>query len=501
MTQAAPGTLLEAALAMWRRSGAPEDAAALDARTRAALTEWSPPPASSARTFHRAWLRAVDDPVGRGWGLATLLEYLPGDDRVQRACALAKRIEALTRHGPDPRFGAAAARVRSSDAATSVARLWSALVRLEAAAAPDPAPPAQVKAFPPATPEIAALWQAVHARPDDDGALAVLADALQGIGDPRGELLALQLAAGDGGDDAARVERRRVLLASCGAAWLGGLAPITGSASFERGVLRRWQLDHEILASDRRWHGLVEDPGLATVTDLVGTAYNRDGYSEMYARFVASPAMCSLARIDVHDRRSIDALGHAAPSLRHVAVAASSSYPPDPGSSLRLGELIDALGARPGVTSIAITESMFDRFAAAPWFPRLSALTLGVGSQMRRGLTRWGALPPGMQLTLVPDARVPPCAWSFPWDFGVTLRREDRGAVARISGEWLLLPLDVLTALPDDVVRVEVDHGDAGMAERIREALARPAVEIVHRPEPRRAVVFVPAERDVRRAR
>jgi hypothetical protein len=324
---------------------------------------------------------------------------------------------------------------------------------------------------------------------------------LQGIGDPRGELLALQLAAGDGGDDAARVERQRVLLASCGAAWLGGLAPITGSASFERGVLRRWQLDHEILASDRRWHGLVEDPGLATVTDLVGTMYNRDGHSEVYARFVASPAMRSLARIDVYDRRSIDALGHAAPSLRHVAVVASSSYPPDPGSSLRLGELIDALGARPGVTSIAITESMFDRFAAAPWFPRLSALTLGVGSQMRRGLTRWGALPPGMQLTLVPDARVPPCAWSFPWDFGVTLRREDRGAVARISGEWLLLPLDVLTALPDDVVRVEVDHADAGMAERIREALARPAVEIVHRPEPRRAVVFVPAERDVRRAR
>src|SRR6185436_761449 len=196
MTKAAPVAALEAALAMWRRSGAAADAAALDARAQAALTGWIAPSTTSERAFHRAWLAAVNDPVGRGWALSTLLHHLPGEDPIQRACALAKRIEALARHGPDPRFGAAAATVRRSET-TSVQRLWSALLRLEAGAEVDRARPPLVTSFPPATPEIAALWQAVDARPDDDAALAVLADALQGIGDPRGELIALQLATGD----------------------------------------------------------------------------------------------------------------------------------------------------------------------------------------------------------------------------------------------------------------------------------------------------------------
>jgi len=501
MTKVAPVAFLEAALARWRRSGASEDAAALDARAEAALAGWTPPSADSARMFQRAWLRAVDDPIGRSWALTTLLHHIPSSDPIQRACALAKRIDALARHGPDPRFGAAAAMVRHSDVPTSVQRLWSALMRLEAAAAVDRAPLPLVTSFPRATPEIAALWQAVQAQPDDDGALVVLADALQGIGDPRGELIALQLAAGDGGDDAARMERRRVLIASCGAAWLGPLAPITGAASFERGVLRRWQLHYDFSASDRRWHALVEDPGLATIADLVTTSLGADGYGEVYARFVASPAMRSLARVDVHDRRGIEALGLAPPSLRHVACGFPTGHPSDRGNNMLVGPLIDAIGDRPGVTSIAIAESLFDRFAEATWFRRLSSLTLGVGSQIRRGLTRWAALPPGVQLTLVPDARGPACMTRFPWDFGFTRERRGGATVARLSGEWLLLPLDVLTALPHDVARVEVDHADAGMAERIRGALARPEVEVVHRPEPLRAAVFVPAESALLRPR
>jgi len=101
----------------------------------------------------------------------------------------------------------------------------------------------------------------------------------------------------------------------------------------------------------------------------------------------------------------------------------------------------------------------------------------------------------------VPECRLPACATSFPWDFGVTLSRVGSATVARVTGEWLLLPIYVLGALPADVERVEVDHPAAAMVERVREAVARPSVEIVHRPEPRRAVVFVPTERDVRRAR
>jgi uncharacterized protein (TIGR02996 family) len=501
MTSAAT-TRLEAALAIWRRTGTTDDAITVYQRGQEALTGWTPPAADSDRAFHRAWLRAVDDLVGRGWALMTLLERLPGSDPVQRASAIAKRLDALVRHGPDPRFGAAAGAVRQLAAALSLPRLRAALARLEAAADAQGADVVPVVSeFPPATPKILALWQAVHARPDDDSALAVLADALQGIEDPRGELIALQLAAGDGGDDVARIERRRLLIASCGAAWLGRLAPITAAASFERGVLRRWQPAFELPPADRRWDALCTDPGLATVTDLVFPAgsrddYNRGDYNFVHSAFIASPAMRSLARIDLHELHPLDALARASPSLRHVAC----SFPPE-----LCGEYFDGLSAalerRPGITSIAILESLFDRFAAAPWFRRLTDVTLGVGSHMRRGLARWAALPPGVRLTLMPEARVPPCSTSFPWDFGVTLTRVDGATIARLSGEWLLLPLDVLTALPGDVARIEVDHADAPMVERVRSALGRPAVEIVRRPEPLRAAVFVPTERDVRRAR
>ena len=493
---------VEAALAKWRRTGAFEDGAVFHERAHAAVAAWTPPDASSERTFHRAWLRAVDDPVGRGWAVTTLLQEIPGADPIQQACALAKRLDALARHAPDPRFRLAVIRVRNSDAALGVPRLRVALARLDAIAEPETdGPVRRVTEFPPATPEITALWQAVRAQPDDDGALAVLADALQGIGDPRGELIALQLAAGDGGDDTARLERARALIASCGAAWLGRLAPITGAASFERGVLRRWQLHCDRPPSDASWAALVEDPGLATVTDLVSTSYFMNFSPEVYTRFVTSPAMRSLVRVDVFDRASVAALARAAPSLRHVACVVPGDESPADALAPTLDAFLDELGRHRGVTSVAIPESLLGRLAAARWFHRLTAVTLGVGSRMRRGLAWWAELPAGMQLTLVPEARLPACATSYPWDFGVALTREGRATVARLTGEWLLLPLYLLTALPADVERVEVDHPAAAMVERVREALARPGVEIVHRPEPRRAVAFVPTHRDLHLAR
>jgi len=65
MAAAAPTALLEAALTTWRHTGAPEDAAVLEAHARTALAGWTPPITSSPRTFHRAWLRAVKDVTGR----------------------------------------------------------------------------------------------------------------------------------------------------------------------------------------------------------------------------------------------------------------------------------------------------------------------------------------------------------------------------------------------------------------------------------------------------
>lgn len=477
---------LTALLVKWRQTGAPEDAAVFMERARAAAASFSPPATGSEREFHRAWLRAADDPVGRGWALARLIEQLPGTDPIQQASSLAKRIEVLLRHGPDPRFAGAAATIRSLDVATGVRRLRAAVARLETAGLANTTGALPlVTVFPPPTPEIQALWRTAEAHPDDDGAVAVLADALQGIGDPRGELLALQLAAGSC-DEPERSERQRRLVASCGAAWLGRLVEVTQGASFERGVLRRLQFSRKHRPTDPIWDRLVGDPALASIVDLVGGYVN----GQVYARFVTSPAMRSLTRIEVFDQQSLAAVVRAVPSLAHVAYAIVGGR--------ERNELIEALEHRPGVTSIAIAEPELEPFMAAPWFRRLSALTLAVGTHIRRGLAAWGALSPSMRLTLVPEVRLPMCTTSYPWDFGVTLERAGEGTIARVSGDWLLLPLDVLTALPPDVVRIDVDHPSPIMVDRIRSALARPAVDIVHRPVRRLIAVFNPEQREPR---
>ncbi len=61
------------------------------------------------------------------------------------------------------------------------------------------------------------LYAAVYAAPTDDGPRRVLADALLEAGDPRGELIALQLSGGD-------PERVEALLKKHGEKWLGPLA-------------------------------------------------------------------------------------------------------------------------------------------------------------------------------------------------------------------------------------------------------------------------------------
>jgi uncharacterized protein (TIGR02996 family) len=481
MVTASPTTLLEAALTTWRHTGAPEDAAMFEARARAALAGWTPPATSSPRTFQRAWLHAVKEVVGRCWAIETLTQQLPGDDWAQRAAALAKRVEALVRHGPDPRFRRVLAAVRDWEDTDRNHRLSAACALLRETASPQDATAVPVVArFPPPTRETTALWQAVYADPDDDGSLAVLADALQLAGDPRGEVMALQLA--PGGDEPAQAEQLSRLIASCGAAWLGRLTQVTGAASFERGAVRRLELASERKAHHDSWDALIADPALETVADLLPG--NVD--SDVYARFITSGAMRSLARIEIFDARSLAALAHAVPSVTHVACVLAN-----------VDEVIAALPHRHRITSIAIAESAFELLKAASWFRRLTAVTLGVGTRFRRGLARWAQLSPPATLTLVPDIRLPACARRFPWDFGVTLAREGDATVAQVSGEWLLLPIDVLTALPPDVVRIEVDHPSPAMADRIASAIARPAVEVVHRPTPRRAAIFVPTQRDL----
>lgn len=112
-----------------------------------------------------------------------------------------------------------------------------------------------------------ALLGAIYDAPDDDAPRLVLADALLERGDPRGELISLQLR-GDPDRDARK--RERELLELHGKQWLGELAPIVQAGfTFERGFLAECRIDNRHLD---RVQKLAGHPAWATVRSIAGSA-------------------------------------------------------------------------------------------------------------------------------------------------------------------------------------------------------------------------------------
>lgn len=108
------------------------------------------------------------------------------------------------------------------------------------------------------------LFAAVYANPADDQARSVLADLLQERSDPRGELIALQLARAAGGK---RSKRETELLAAHGREWLGPIEPVVLKSGlvYERGFLAKCGVRSDGIqnASD-----LIDCPEWRTVTDI-----------------------------------------------------------------------------------------------------------------------------------------------------------------------------------------------------------------------------------------
>ena len=127
------------------------------------------------------------------------------------------------------------------------------------------------------------LFRQVYATPDDDHVRHVLADALLSIGDPRGELIQLQLQ--PQGDEALRAMR---LLQRHGMTWLGGLRGPIVPLAYERGFLAscivvadcgavldrpEWSTVHTIqLASGHA--GFALHPGMRSLRRLVDVTWN-----------------------------------------------------------------------------------------------------------------------------------------------------------------------------------------------------------------------------------
>lgn len=228
----------------------------------------------------------VDDPRVSAFVLGALAEPPPGWSAMRRRL---RALVAAARRLRDPRLAARApaiARVwdralpiqaraelgaELADAVAEIARVpvraaTDEEARLEAAIAEKLEPIAARRRTE------AQLFADVYASPSDDGPRLVLADFLLEHGDPRGELVALQLARRDGRLDAEGAAREEELLEAHGRTWAGSLAPLlkwgVGSKTrFERGFLA---VADSILTAFDNADVRLDEPSWATIERLQG---------------------------------------------------------------------------------------------------------------------------------------------------------------------------------------------------------------------------------------
>ncbi|HET7502267.1 MAG TPA: TIGR02996 domain-containing protein [Kofleriaceae bacterium] len=328
-------------------------------------------------------------------------------------------------------------------------------------------------------PVIAALVHEVHARPDCDDARLVLADALLGHGDPRGELIALQLTPSR---DDRQIDRIEQLLREHARRWLGPLREVTYRARFVRGFPTRLELNGRWTATEAGWARHVVDPMLATIEDLIPGR----SVGQSYARFVASPAMTALRRIEVFDRPTLEALRETPASLIHVSCP-----------RWKVGKYVHELETHvlPACERFAHLRSFsvyIDGVASVMGsgvFPQLTRLTVAGG--LARGLALWPRLPRTLSLTIARSAVLDDCATTrVVWTGALELARdgehEGERVVARGAGDWLISELvEHFAALPSEVIRLEIE-GAGEHAAALSAAAARRGIELVLRPIARR---------------
>ena len=220
------------------------------------------------------------------------------DPRVALGADAAKAgwgIRANQREWLEPRFDALVAALRDKlperayaiDAATE-----KSLGAIESALASG-APKAKASGGPRSS--LGELLAAIYANPSDDGARAVYADALQEAGDPRGELIALQL---QRERTKQQIARERALLKAHEREWIGGIAPVVnkGGTEFARGFLVACDVRFKN-ERDARAYGSL--PEWATVERLRHGLPGSPPRDQMKWLTWLDPAMKSLRDVDV----------------------------------------------------------------------------------------------------------------------------------------------------------------------------------------------------------
>lgn len=246
--------------------------------------------------------------------------------------------------------------------------------------------------------DIAALKRAVLDAPEDDQARLVLADALQEQGDPRGELIVLQVARANGVVDARSERRERALLKANLKAWLGPLARVvqTSSAVFERGFLTecvaeiknvataRTELHHEEWATVRK----LTFVGAALVTPAMRALIEASGMTDDAMKRLARSGHPRLENLETISSGSYDgALDKGAPRGGLKALAACAQLP-------ALSRLRLRFGAREYHTGSGFHVRTAKDYAwlwSAPWGAQIRKLEISAERTLDQILASWSA--------------------------------------------------------------------------------------------------------------
>jgi uncharacterized protein (TIGR02996 family) len=457
-------TELEEALVAFAAHRSSELTRVIEVLGTAALGGFVTPAAKSNTEFQRAWCELAVEPARRTWCLEMLSERLPPK---AKQAALIERLDVLRDVAPDPRIARAAIVllgrnltfvygpvydelaqivIRHGDDTTgstpqlaTILRAASAQRMLASSSLPVPTPlDPEVAArwatvAPPPQRDAAELYDAVYAALDTDEPRTVLADALQERGDPRGELIALQLLAVRGEATEVVRERERELLRKHGKTWLGELRKITLRAELRRGFLYRlelagaWVTDH--------WDVLAMDPSLRTVEEL----YAGQASTAVFSQFLAGLVHRSLRTIDVEDDATWDVVRtNAMPRLRELR---SFHWKGRPSYDERFAKrVVPFLERTPAITRIGCLPAMLAACSKA----LIARLTdLAAPAELEEGVRLWQSFP--HLHTFETGHLYQP----------VTLVRDNGGELARVDLRGNRAMPD-LTALPASITRVEI---------------------------------------------
>lgn len=397
---------LAAALDVWRATRARcvgEAIDVLDARARARHEQPKPRKNDAAQA---AWMAAIETagPLEHGWLAHHVFSNLSGSTTEARA-RLEQRVAAILRLPPDPRYATWALEAKErwyhrfelvehagDERATE---LWTAMAHDR------PHLYKFVERLPPVTPLAGAerdrwiaisgaptpekldeqdtLFAAVHAAPHDDAPRLVLADQLQELRDPRGDLIALQLAE----QTPERQVRIRALLKEHGRTWCGRLAHLADRVRFQRGFPAGLELGGSWRADD--WDRYLEDPVWSTIEDIGGRLK-----PAMFAHVLGRAGLRALRALSVDADEIMDVI-----EVRQFALTELRAERWKGGAARYVprirSRVIPLLEATPSITHLAIREDAVPLILEAPAARRLTSLR--VAARPERAAAIWPLLP------------------------------------------------------------------------------------------------------------